>query len=62
MNVMSTTTAPQTVAIQGVGTRAIALALFIAGAALVFTVGFANSTTLHNAAHDSRHALAFPCH
>jgi cobalt transporter subunit CbtB len=42
--------------------RVIAAVLFVAGAALVYTVGFANSTTLHNAAHDSRHALAFPCH
>ncbi|MBI1385142.1 MAG: CbtB-domain containing protein [Rhizobiales bacterium] len=44
------------------GVRAIALALFVAGAALVYTVGFSHSMTLHNAAHDSRHALAFPCH
>ncbi|MFY0611938.1 MAG: CbtB-domain containing protein [Hyphomicrobiaceae bacterium] len=43
-------------------TRMIAAVLFVAGAALVYTIGFANSTTLHNAAHDSRHALAFPCH
>ncbi len=42
--------------------RAIAAVCFLAGAALVYTVGFSHSTTLHNAAHDSRHALAFPCH
>jgi cobalt transporter subunit CbtB len=32
------------------------------GAFLVFGTGFAHSTTIHNAAHDGRHALAFPCH
>ena len=32
------------------------------GAFLVFGTGFAQSTTIHNAAHDGRHALAFPCH
>ena len=29
---------------------------------MLFTVGFANSTPLHNAAHDTRHTQAFPCH
>ncbi len=37
------------------------LAILI-GAFLVVGVGFAHSTTLHNAAHDARHAFAFPCH
>lgn len=32
------------------------------GSFLVFGAGFANSNTLHNAAHDGRHAFAFPCH
>lgn len=32
------------------------------GAFLVFGTGFAQSDTLHNAAHDSRHAFSFPCH
>lgn len=32
------------------------------GAFLIIGVGFANSDILHNAAHDSRHTLAFPCH
>lgn len=32
------------------------------GAFLVFGAGFANSHTLHEAAHDARHAFAFPCH
>lgn len=42
----------------------LAAALFAAlfGAVLVFGAGLANSSTLHNAAHDARHAFAFPCH
>jgi cobalt transporter subunit CbtB len=41
--------------------KAAALAAFI-GAALVFTAGFSHSATIHNAGHDTRHALSFPCH
>jgi len=32
------------------------------GIAILFVVGFVNSTSVHNAAHDTRHTLAFPCH
>ncbi len=32
------------------------------GIALVFVAGFASPQALHNAAHDSRHSLSFPCH
>lgn len=32
------------------------------GLALVWGVGFAGPDALHAAAHDSRHALTFPCH
>ncbi|HBZ44775.1 MAG TPA: cobalt transporter subunit cbtB-like protein [Maritimibacter sp.] len=36
--------------------------VFLAGAALLFAAGFAQATVLHDAAHDTRHAMAFPCH
>ncbi|MEI6099361.1 MAG: CbtB domain-containing protein [Alphaproteobacteria bacterium] len=32
------------------------------GAALVFVAGFANSSVMHDAAHDTRHSTGFPCH
>ncbi len=32
------------------------------GAVLVFGVGFSHIEALHNAAHDTRHSAAFPCH
>lgn len=42
--------------------RRTALLAFLVGAALVFVTGFAHVDALHNAAHDTRHALSFPCH
>jgi cobalt transporter subunit CbtB len=36
---------------------AIALGLFVVG-----MVGFSHISAVHNAAHDVRHANAFPCH
>ncbi|MDP7241093.1 MAG: CbtB domain-containing protein [Dehalococcoidia bacterium] len=32
------------------------------GVFILYGVGFASSQVLHNAAHDGRHAFAFPCH
>ena len=32
------------------------------GASLVFAVGLSHMTAAHNAAHDTRHAVGFPCH
>jgi cobalt transporter subunit CbtB len=38
--------------------------LFVAliGATMLFVAGHAQSATLHDAAHDMRHATGFPCH
>lgn len=45
-------------------TSALVSVLLVAfvGAALLFTAGFAQSSTLHDVAHDVRHATGFPCH
>ncbi len=32
------------------------------GAFFIFVAGIAQSETLHDAAHDVRHATGFPCH
>lgn len=40
----------------------VALIAFVTGVALVFIAGFSHSATIHNAGHDTRHALSFPCH
>jgi cobalt transporter subunit CbtB len=39
-----------------------AFVAFILGLGLVYGAGFANIESVHDAAHDSRHALSFPCH
>ena len=38
--------------------------MLIAGALLIFAVGFAEGAGgfIHNAAHDTRHAVTIPCH
>lgn len=32
------------------------------GSLLLFGVGLAHADKLHNAAHDTRHSIGFPCH
>ncbi|BFT63126.1 CbtB-domain containing protein [Pseudomonas moorei] len=34
----------------------------ILGACLVYFAGFSHIEAIHNAAHDTRHSAAFPCH
>jgi len=49
-----------------VGTKSSAFAqiLFVTliGAGLLFAAGHAQSSVLHDSAHDVRHASGFPCH
>ncbi len=37
-------------------------AAVVVGVFIIGAVGFAGSEILHNAAHDVRHSLSFPCH
>jgi len=39
-----------------------AIAALVIGLGIVSTAGFAHSSTLHDSAHDVRHADGFPCH
>lgn len=32
------------------------------GIVVIWGVGFSHIPALHNAAHDTRHSMAFPCH
>lgn len=41
--------------------RAAVVALLL-GFGLIFLTGFAYPEVIHNAAHDTRHGLSFPCH
>lgn len=57
MNVTSQTT------VLPISQRLIAgsLALFL-GLTLISGIGFAHNVSVHNGAHDTRHAIGFPCH
>ena len=53
----------QTASIARSDTSAMGLVLAVlAGAFLLMASGIAQATVLHDAAHDQRHAMAFPCH
>lgn len=39
-----------------------AVVSLLLGAFLIYGVGLAQSDTLHDSAHDTRHSYGFPCH
>jgi cobalt transporter subunit CbtB len=39
-----------------------AIAALLFGAFVVYMVGFAGASVLHEAAHNTRHSISFPCH
>ena len=39
-----------------------ALAAGVLGLVILWAVGFSPAKIAHNAAHDTRHTMAFPCH
>jgi len=45
-----------------VGFTMVGLTALVFGLFLVLVSGFAGSNVLHNAAHDTRHSIGFPCH
>lgn len=55
------TTETKKIAVSIPSTASIAF-VFVTGIALLFASGYAQATALHDAAHDQRHAMAFPCH
>jgi len=60
---IKTETTQTTLSTLTVQQRAVAaLSAALLGGFLVLGGGFAHSDTIHNAAHDGRHAFAFPCH
>lgn len=65
MQIHSTAAAfPQAGTPTAVRRDAVAAALLAAclGAVLVLGIGFLHAETVHDAAHDTRHAIGFPCH
>jgi cobalt transporter subunit CbtB len=61
---MSTTTT-QSLSLPSVRRSSIVSSLIgalLLGSVIVFATGFSGTSAAHNAAHDMRHANAFPCH
>ena len=56
--------AAQTVPVSRTASSRIGPAIFalVLGASLLVVAGFAWPSALHNATHDTRHALGLPCH
>ncbi|RMP26289.1 putative cobalt transporter subunit CbtB [Pseudomonas syringae pv. delphinii] len=63
-NAMSTISSSQTAATSSTQTQRLTAAISAAllGACLVYFAGFSHIAAVHNAAHDTRHSAAFPCH
>jgi cobalt transporter subunit CbtB len=54
---------PQTLVDARLADRAVAaLVAALLGSFILFGVGFTTIAAAHNAAHDTRHSFAFPCH
>lgn len=49
-------------ALSAVNRKTLGVGSLLVSLALVYLVGFAPMAPLHNAAHDTRHTAAFPCH
>jgi len=53
---------PEIAAAEKTAAKLPAILALMFGVFLVYGAAFAQSSTIHNAAHDSRHAIAVPCH
>jgi len=60
---MTTTATNHSIQTIAVEQRVVAGIIMLAiGLVMLVGVGFAHSETIHNAAHDTRHSIGFPCH
>ncbi len=62
MSTKSLVSADRTDAATRAGIALQALMAAALGVVLLFGVGFSHIEAFHNAAHDTRHSAAFPCH
>jgi len=46
----------------GISSVSQTMSALVFGVIMIFAVGFVPVDAAHNAAHDTRHSLAFPCH
>ena len=60
---ISTTSIPTSSAIIPVAvSKTASVFSMVLGASFIFLIGFSHIDAVHNAAHDTRHSSAFPCH
>jgi cobalt transporter subunit CbtB len=59
---MTTTTTTRTLKLSISQRIAIGLSCLFLGTSIVYAVGLMQNENMHNAAHDTRHGLGFPCH
>ena len=61
---MSVVTAvkPSVSSVSSTKTKLAGLFAMVLGGAIILLVGFSHIDAVHNAAHDTRHSFAFPCH
>ena len=59
---MNTTTISKTRTSEKTTALLSVLGMLMLGMVILFAAGHAQSATLHDAAHDVRHATGFPCH
>ncbi|NIX93500.1 CbtB-domain containing protein [Pseudomonas fulva] len=63
---MPVTTRPHVTSIVAPGSLSqrivVAVSASLLGLCLVYFAGFSHIEAVHNAAHDTRHSAAFPCH
>jgi cobalt transporter subunit CbtB len=52
----------QPAATAAVESKAASVAALVLGTFFIALVGFSHIEVVHNAAHDTRHSSAFPCH
>jgi cobalt transporter subunit CbtB len=58
-----TATAPRIAAVPTVVAKPMQLAgAFLLGVVMLYGAGFVQTAEVHNAAHDARHSIGFPCH
>lgn len=63
MSIETSARRSQTQSTAGAASRALPIAFAaLFGVLLIAGTGFAHTEAVHNAAHDTRHSLAFPCH
>ncbi len=59
---LATQTKTTTIALSSQDRMITVIIAALLGTFIVFGVAIAQPTALHNAAHDTRHAMTFPCH